>query len=95
MGHTPSKKFNFCLINPQSIFPKVLGIIKMFSGKTGKSFYVLFAQQWFSSWNFAMQTIFVQSLSYGGVMNTDLIVCVKQIQPFSSKHIKQVLNVFP
>ncbi len=72
MGHTPSKKFKFCLVSPQSIFPKVLGIIKMFSGKTETSFYVLFAQQRFSSWNSAMQAIFGQSLSYGGVMNTDL-----------------------
>ncbi len=29
-GHTPSKKFNFCLISPQNICPKVLGIIKIF-----------------------------------------------------------------
>ncbi|KAM9426457.1 exocyst complex component 6B isoform 2-T2 [Pholidichthys leucotaenia] len=29
-------------------------------------------RQWFSSWNSAMQAIFAQSLSYGGVMNTDL-----------------------
>ncbi len=72
MGHTPSKKFNFCLVSPQSIFPKVLGIIKLFSGKTEMSFYVLFAQQRFWSWNSAMQAIFAQSLSYGGVMNTDL-----------------------
>ncbi len=72
MGHTPSKKFNFCLVSPQSIFPKVLGIIKKFSGKTETSFYVLFAQQRFWSWNSAMQAIFAQSLSYGGVMNTDL-----------------------
>ncbi len=72
MGHTPSKKLNFCFVSPQSIFPKVLGIIKMFSGKTETSFYVLFAQQRFSSWNSAMQAIFAQSLSYGGVMNTDL-----------------------
>ncbi len=63
MGHTPSKKFNFCLVSPQSIFPKVLGIIKMFSGKTEMSFYVLFAQQRFWSWNSAMQAIFAQSLS--------------------------------
>ena len=49
IGHTSSKKFNFCLISPQSIFPKVLGIIKMFSGKTETSFYVQFAQQWFLS----------------------------------------------
>ncbi len=39
----------------------------MFSGKTEMSFYVLFAQQRFSSWNSAMQAIFAQSLSYGGV----------------------------
>ncbi len=71
-GHTPSKKFNFCLVSPQSIFPKVLGIIKMFSGKTETSLFVLFAQQRFWSWNSAMQAIFAQSLSYGGVMNTDL-----------------------
>ncbi len=32
------QKFNFCLVSPQSIFPKVLGIIKMFSGKTEMSF---------------------------------------------------------
>ncbi len=29
-GHTPSKKFNFCLISPQNICPNVLGIIKIF-----------------------------------------------------------------
>ncbi len=43
----------------------------MFSGKTETSLYVLFAQQRFSSWNSAMQAIFAQSLSYGGVMNTE------------------------
>lgn len=31
MGHTPSIRFNFCLVSPESIIPKVLGIIKMFS----------------------------------------------------------------
>ena len=51
---------------------KVLGIIKMFSGKNETGLNVLFAQQWFLSWNSAMQAIFAQSLSYGGVMNTDL-----------------------
>lgn len=29
-GHIPSKKLNFCRISPQSICPKVLGIIKIF-----------------------------------------------------------------
>lgn len=30
----PSKKFNFCLVTPQNIFPKVLRIIKVFLGKS-------------------------------------------------------------
>lgn len=45
-----SKKFNLCLVSPQSIFPDVLGIIKMFSGKTEMGLCVLFAQQWFWQW---------------------------------------------
>ncbi|KAI3370477.1 hypothetical protein L3Q82_025233, partial [Scortum barcoo] len=53
-------------------FPKSLGDHQdVFSGKIETSLNVLFAQQWFSSWNSAMQAIFAQSLSYGGVMNTD------------------------
>ena len=48
-------------------FPKVLGIIKMFSGKTETSLYVPFAQEWRSSWN--MQAIL--GSFYGGVMNTE------------------------
>ncbi len=68
--HTPSKKFNFCLVSPLSIFPKVSGIIKMLSGKTETSLYYVFAQLHFSSWNSAMQAIF--ALPCGGVMNTDL-----------------------
>ncbi len=28
-GHTTSKKFNFCLISPQNICPKVMGVIKI------------------------------------------------------------------
>ncbi len=66
MGHTPSKKFNFCLVSPQSIFPKVLGI-KMFSGKTETSLF-----SFCSAAVFVLELIFAQSLSYGGVMNTGL-----------------------
>lgn len=33
---------------------------------------VLFAHQWFSFWNSAMQATFADSLYYGGVTNTDL-----------------------
>ncbi len=71
-GTQTFQKVKLCLASPQSIFPKVLGIIKMFFWQTEMSFYVLFAQQRFWSWNSAMQAIFAQSLSYGGVMNTDL-----------------------
>ncbi len=53
-------------------FPKSLGIIRCFLGKTETSFYVLFAQQRFSSWNSAMQAIFARLFLMGGVMNTDL-----------------------
>ncbi len=41
-GYTPSKKFNFCLISPQNSCPKLLGIIKIFFGKSETSLYVLF-----------------------------------------------------
>ncbi len=38
MGHTPSKKFNFCLVSPQSIFPKVLGSSRCFLEKLRRAF---------------------------------------------------------
>ncbi len=38
MGHTPSKKFNFCHISPQNICPKVLGIIKIFLANVRRAF---------------------------------------------------------
>ncbi len=63
-GHTPSKKFNFCLIGPQNICLKVLGIIKIFFGKCEMSLCVLFGQQWHLSWNSPMDAVFAQSLSY-------------------------------
>ncbi len=71
-GHTPSKKFNFCLIGPQNICLKVLGIIKIFFGKCEMSLCVLFGQQWHLSWNSPMDAVFAQSLSYCWIMNTDL-----------------------
>ncbi len=40
-GHTPPKMFNFCLISPQNICPKVLGIIKIFFGKCETSLCVV------------------------------------------------------
>ncbi len=53
-------------------FPKSLGVHQDVFWKTETSLCVLFAQQQFLSWNSAMQAIFTQSLSYGGIMNTDL-----------------------
>ncbi len=71
-GHTPSKKFNFCLISPQNICPNVLGIIKIFFGKCETSPWVIFGQQCLLSWNSPMDAVFAQSLSYCWTMNTDL-----------------------
>ncbi len=71
-GHTPSKKFNFCLISPQNISPKVLGIIKIFVGKCEMSLCVLFGQQWLLPWNSPTDAVFAESLSYCWIMNTDL-----------------------
>ncbi len=70
--HASSKKFNFCLISPQNICPKVLGIIKIFFGKCEMSFCVLFGQQWLLPRNSPMDAVFAQSLSYCWIMNTDL-----------------------
>ncbi len=70
-GHTSSKKFNFCLISPQNICPKVLEIIKIFFGKYETSLCVLFGQQWLLPRNSPMGAVFAQSLSYCWIMNTD------------------------
>ncbi len=71
-GHTPSKKFNFCLISPQNICPKFLWIIKIFFGKCETSLCVLFGQQWLLPWNSPMDAVFDQSLSYCWILNTAL-----------------------
>ncbi len=71
-GHAPSKKFNFCLISPQNICPKFLGIIKIFFGKCEMSLCDLFGQQWLLPWNSPVDGVFAQSLSYCWIMNTDL-----------------------
>ncbi len=70
--HTPSKKFNFCLISPQNICPKVLGITKILFGKCEMSLCVLFGQQSLLPWTTSMDAVFTQSLSYCWIMNTDL-----------------------
>ncbi len=63
-GHTPSKNFNFCLISPQNICTKVLGIIKIFFGRCEMSLCVIFGQRWLLPWNSPMDAVFAQSLSY-------------------------------
>ena len=67
-----SKKFHFCLISQQNLIPKVLGVIKMFVGKCETSLCVLFGQQWFSPCYYSIDAIFAQSLSYCGIVHTDL-----------------------
>ena len=71
-GRTPSKKFLFCLVSPQNIFPEVLGIIKMF-------FWRMWDEPLCSFWSAVVFTlelshgcIFAQSLSYCRIINTDL-----------------------
>ena len=71
-GCTPSKKFNFWLISPQNVSPKVMRIFKMLFGKCETSLCVLLWQQWFSPGNSPMDAIFGQCLSYSRVVNTDL-----------------------
>ncbi len=71
-GHTPSKKLNFCLISPQNICPKVLGIIKIFFDKCETSLCVLFGRQWLLPRSSPMDAVFARSFSYCWIMNTEL-----------------------
>ncbi len=68
-GHAPSKKFNFCLISPQNICPKVLGIIKIFFGKCEMS------RSFWSAVAFALELSQGRCffpVSYCWILNTDL-----------------------
>ncbi len=58
-GHIPSKKLNFCLISPQNICLKVLGIIDIFFGKCETSLCVLFGQQWLLPWMPFLPSLFL------------------------------------
>ncbi len=71
-GHTPSKKFNFCLISPQNCFSISLGDNQNILGKCEMSLCVLFGQQWLLPWNSPMDAVFVQSLSHCWIINIDL-----------------------
>lgn len=65
---------HFGLFNPSETFecfPKVLGIIKMSCGGCETRRFVLCSHQWFSHWNTSMDAIYVQSLSYCLIMNSD------------------------
>ncbi len=70
--HTPSRKFQLLSHQSTEYLPKSLGIIKIFFSKCEMSLCVLFGQQWLLSWNSPMDAVFVQSLSYCWIMNTDL-----------------------
>ncbi len=61
-GHTPSKKFNLCLISQKNICQKVLWTIKIFFGKCETNLFVLFGQQWLLR-NSPMGAVFAQSLT--------------------------------
>lgn len=61
MGLKPSEGTTFVFVSIENT------VINMFSGKTVMTFYVPFAQQWFSSWSSAMKAIFAQF-----VMNIDV-----------------------
>ena len=63
-GCKPSKKFNFCLLNPQNTFPKVLGINVFFVRWALVSFLV--------SGGFLTWVPFLLSFSYCWHMNTAL-----------------------
>ncbi len=60
-GHTPSKKFNFCLST--EYLPKSLGDNQDIFGKCETSC-VFFGEQWLLPWNSPMDAVFAQSLSY-------------------------------
>ncbi len=63
-GHALSKKFNFCLISPQNICPKALGIFNIYFGKCETSLFVIFGQQWLLPCISPMDAVFAHSLSY-------------------------------
>ncbi len=63
-GHTPSKKFNFCLISPQNICPKVLGIIKIFLANVRRDFVFFLVSNGFCFGTLPWMPVFAQSLSY-------------------------------
>lgn len=59
--HVRTQSFqNVCLVRPLNIFPKLLGMIKIW--QMWEELWVLFGQQWFSPWNSPMNIIFAQSL---------------------------------
>ncbi len=66
-GHTPSKKFTFCLISPHDICPKILGIIKIFFSKCETS---LCVRAFLVSSGFCLGTL--PWMPYSLILNTEL-----------------------
>ncbi len=66
MGHTPFKKSNSCLISPQNICQKVLGIITIFWANVRWAFVFFLVSSGFCLFALPspMDAVFAQSLSY-------------------------------
>ncbi len=71
-GHTSSKKFNFCCISPQNIWPKFLGIFKIFFWQMWDEPLCSFWSAVALPWNSPVDAVFAQFLSYCWILNTDL-----------------------
>ncbi len=71
-GHTSSKKFNFCCISPQNIWPKFLGIFKICSWQMWDEPLCSFWSAVALPWNSPVDAVFAQFLSYCWIRNTDL-----------------------
>lgn len=73
MGHIHIPKSLTFVSSVYRVFSqKSWGSSRCFLAKLRWAFMFFYAQLQFSSWNSVMQAIFAQTLSYGGVMNTDL-----------------------
>lgn len=70
--HVLPKQFYFCFICPQGIFPVVLWSVKVVFGKLYACCNVLFGEQRLPSWCPSMDTMPVQCLKYGWLMNGDV-----------------------
>ncbi len=75
----PSKKFNFCLISPQNICPKVFGIISIFFGKCETSlcsFWSTVSFAWeLSQWILYNNMLLENSMNFQFMLNLKISLC--------------------